>query len=153
MEILIPIIAILGLFIGKLIGYMASDEIKPGMPYFFVSKRIILFILLVLMAINMDFSMVLGFAGLVGFIVGYAFKFNYLWLGFAMLASLSGDVLAVGALIFMYGLIHGSLEKSWLKETIMFLVPLSLLWTPISTSFIAPFVIGALLVNLVTNAN
>ncbi|MDP4012809.1 MAG: hypothetical protein Q8R00_04360 [Candidatus Nanoarchaeia archaeon] len=150
MEFLVPIVAFLGLFIGKLIGWMSSDEIKPGLPYFFAAKRFILFGIFALLIFDHKINFMLGLFLLLGLIIGGMYKLTYLFLGFSILLSLNQwQLLPVASLTFIYNLIYGTLEKSFIKEILLFFIPFILLIFNFNQEMLTAFISGALLMSII----
>ena len=128
MNILITLIAFVGLLIGKLLGFFVKEEIEQGKRYFLWARRLIALGL----AIALMFNLSLGLHSAVGFIIGILMalflNMRYFYLGLALLMAYafgSNLVLLVASLIFLYGLVYGSLypEKT-LIAFVFYLIPM-----------------------------
>lgn len=113
-NILIVLIAFLGLVFGILFSRLAKEEIKPGEKYFKILEKIILFILVIALlyyAWNNLLLTIIGF--IIGIFVSSIFKIKYFYLGFAMMLGflVSKEFsLIIASLILLYGLPYGSRE-------------------------------------------
>lgn len=143
MHYLIPIIAFLGLPVGKLIGHYTKDELEQARVYFYAAKKLILFILAILLSLTFLWNVNALIFFILGVLAAKLFKLTYSWLGLAQAVALTPIVPA--SLIFTYGLIKGSQEKSFIKEAISFFLPFSLLLTQIPLDLLTKFAVGALL--------
>lgn len=143
MHYIIPLIAFLGLPIGKIIGYYTKDELEQARVYFYAAKKLILFILAVILSLTFLWNINALIFFIVGILAAKLIKLTYLWLGLAQAVSLTPIIPA--SLIFTYSLIKGSQEKSFIKEAISFFLPFSLLLTQIPIDLLTKFAAGALL--------
>ena len=140
-QYLIPVIAFSGLFIGKLIAYLSKDELKSGEPYFYIAKKLVLFLIFIVLALNLDFNWISSLILILGLVLGFYLKLPYTYLSLALLTDLNSIILST--LIFIYGLIYATSEKSYIKEALTFFIPFSLLLTPIYPYFHS-FAIGSI---------
>lgn len=148
---LISLIAFSGLLIGKLIAYLSGDEIKQGKIYFYTTKKITLFAIFVFLALTISISLTNIIAFISGLFLSYLFKINYSWLGLGLASSLTNpNILIISTLIFIHGLTYSALNKSFIKEAVLFSLPFSLLLTPISNILLTSLASGAILYNLFT---
>ena len=136
LEFLVPIISFLGIFIGVLLKKIAKEEIKfgkHGPKYFVWMKRIILFlILLVMLYFTNDYTLV-GIGIIIGIILGI-FITEYLFLSMALVFSFTQTenlLLIISSLVFLYGLPYGSILRKiklqFIPTIIFFFLPFSLL--------------------------
>ncbi len=148
MGFLISLIAFSGILIGKLIAYLSDDEIKQGNIYFHTTKKITLFAIFVFLALTISFSLTNIVAFIAGLFLSYLFKINYSWLGLGLASSLTNpNIIIISTLIFIHGLTYSALNKSLIKEAVLFSLPFTLLLTPISNIFLASLASGAILSN------
>lgn len=145
----LAIVAILGLAVGALLAYISPEELKKGEKYFCFLRKLILTAIIVTFALNS--------AGkwqyiLVGLVIGFFLRFNYLYLGLAMAVSTGSTLLAVATLTFIYGIPTGTLlmHKHLFRPIIIlitlaaFFLPLPLNLFQVSSPIIMSFCLGAL---------
>ena len=151
MQYLIPIIAFLGLPLGKLIAHFTKDELKQGAVYFYAAKKILLFIVAVILALNITLNYELIVPFILGILAAKYLKLVYAWLALSMV-SLQNQEIVISSLIFIYGLLYATNNKGFVKELLSFIIPFSLLLIPSYTIlsfslqyYLTPFIMGALL--------
>ena len=127
------LISFLGIFFGFLLRRIAREEIKFGKfgaRYFIWLRRIILLIIiLTLLYFSKNYLIVVIFA-IIGFIIGIYLD-EYLFLGFGLVVSFMGKNLLffISSLIFINGLVYGSLLRNLKKSlsSLLFFIPFLLL--------------------------
>ncbi len=144
MHYIIPIIAFLGLPVGKIIAYFTKEELEQGKPYFYAAGKLLLFIIAVILSLKMQFQFELIILLILGFLAAKFVKLVYAWLAFAFISS---QDLIDSTLIFTYSLIYATRNKGFVKEAFSFFIPFSLLLIPSFnlSHYLTPFTIGALL--------
>jgi hypothetical protein len=117
-QILIGVVAFLGIFFGHGLRLIAAEEVKAGKKYFVYFEKILLVFVLGLTAyIVRDSPAVLFvlFLFLIGLLVfPFAKRIVFVYLMFVIVLALgagSGLYLVQASLVFLYGLIAGSLLK------------------------------------------
>lgn len=143
MNYLIPIIAFLGLIVGNLIAKYTKEEIEQGRVYFYASKRLLLFILAVILSLTFLWNANALIFFIIGLIASKILKLPYSWLGLALVASI--NPLLIATLIFVYGLIDGTSNKLITKNALAFFIPFSLLLTNAPADLLTKFAAGAIL--------
>ena len=135
MDILVPILAFFGIFIGILMAKFTREEIRSNRHYLLVLSKIIIGILIfTVIVFTKDYSLL--FIGvLLGFLSAYILS-EFLFLGLELGVSLflQKDILLVASfLVFMYSLLYGSLLRitklnfsRMLILFIMFFLPFSM---------------------------
>ena len=136
MEILIPILAFFGIFVGILMAKFTREEIRNNRSYLLILSKIIIGILIFTIIIfTKNFS--LFFIGvLIGFLSAY-FLSEFLFFGLELGVSLilqKNIIFTASFLIFMYSVLYGSLLRitklnfsKILILFIMFFLPFSML--------------------------
>lgn len=136
MEILIPILAFFGIFVGILMAKFTREEIRNNRSYLLILSKIIIGILIFTIIIfTKNFS--LFFIGvLIGFLSAY-FLSEFLFFGLELGVSLilqKNIIFTASFLIFMYLVLYGSLLRitklnfsKILILFIMFFLPFSML--------------------------
>lgn len=143
MNYLIPIIAFLGLIVGNIIAKYTKEEIEQGKVYFYASKRLILFILAVILSLTFLWNMNALIFFIMGLIASRILRLPYSWLGIALVASI--NPLLIATLIFVYGLIDGTSNKTIIKNALAFFIPFSLILTNTPADLLTKFAAGAIL--------
>ncbi len=126
LEILVPLVAFLGIFVGFFLSKICKEEMEPGKKYFLALKNFIciflgLFMLYVSLP-NYTFF-------IIGMLIGYAIRKEYLYFGVLMLLlrhSLDFTLLA-STFIFIYGLQYGTNFKKFRSlfiEVLLFFPPI-----------------------------
>jgi len=128
----IPLISFCGLIFGIFLAKIAREEIRPGVFYFFWLKKVILGCLIILLFLNIEFSLIwLLFLGVVfGYLSGLYTKV-YFYLGLCSTISFifSKELFfLINIFIFLFGLPEGTLYKRskfarLYKNFIFFIVP------------------------------
>ena len=150
-NILVVVIAFLGVVVGYILSKFTKEEIKPGRKYFIWLKKIILFILAIALLYNVwgDYWVLIGWV-VFGFIVAFLINL-YFFLGLALFSSfsISNDfVLLVAALVFMFGLPFGSLMKKLdiLEGALLFALPFILVFfSNVNTNLFSAISAGGLI--------
>ena len=143
MNYLIPIIAFLGLIVGNIIAKYTKEEIEQGKVYFYASKRLILFILAVILSLTFLWSMNALIFFIMGSIASKILRLPYSWLGVALAASI--NPLLIATLIFVYGLIDGTSNRIIIKNALAFFILFSLILTNTPADLLTKFAAGAIL--------
>ncbi|MBI2499571.1 hypothetical protein HYV88_04995 [Candidatus Woesearchaeota archaeon] len=133
LEYFVILISFFGIFFGFLLRRIAKEEIKFGKfgaRYFIWLKRIILLlVILILLYFSENYLIVIIFA-IIGFIVGIYLD-EYLFLGFGLVVGFMNKnlLLLISSLIFINGLVYGSLLRNLKKAlpSLLFFVPFLLL--------------------------
>ena len=117
--LLIAVVAALGLVLGRVLAWMAKEEIKPGKKYFLIlQKALFCLAIVLLMYFNRTNIHYTWIGALIIFVYLSWFKKipSYsisVVLGFGVyLASLTDNFLLISAVIFLHGFPAGSLIKS-----------------------------------------
>src|SRR3989344_1730978 len=108
-------LSFLGSFLGYFIGKSTQEELEVSKIYFRILEVVILFILVLIFLFN-NFNL---WVFLIGIVVAFFLKFEYLYFGLGLVSSfLSKDLTFLSSiLVFIYGLPYGSLlfiEKKWI---------------------------------------
>lgn len=141
------IISFLGQFTGLIIASKTKEELKQGEIYFKIIEKIILITIICFFSYYY-FNIIWIF---IGIILGFLFKKEYFYFGLGFV-NLSSFVFLYSSLIFIYGLVYGSLayyekkKRILLLNIIWFFIPFALLF--FNYSFI-PVTVGALISILV----
>ncbi|MFH0936622.1 MAG: hypothetical protein V1815_03015 [Candidatus Woesearchaeota archaeon] len=147
-NLIISIIAFLGLVTGKIISKYIKEEVKQYNNYLILAKKILLIILVVMALYFIKFNFLNFILFIFGFIFGFIFRSRYFYLGFLLALSflISKEfMLLICSLIFIYGIFYGSLSKKWISiNFILFLIPFLLLLFNINYEPFLAFVAGAL---------
>ncbi|MEK6974454.1 MAG: hypothetical protein AABW41_04435 [Nanoarchaeota archaeon] len=111
--VLVSLIGFFGLIFGMVLGFLTKEELKPGKKYFHLLLNLallsLIFILITKILSNLFISAIFF---LLGILVGYFFRKNYLYFGIAIVASIIIDanlMVLLAGLIFLYGLANGAL--------------------------------------------
>lgn len=111
--VLVSLIGFLGLIFGIVLGFLTKEELKPGKKYFHLLLNLALLALIfVLMTKTLSNLFISAIFFLLGILIGYFLRKNYLYFGIAIVASIliDADLMALLAgLIFLYGLANGTL--------------------------------------------
>ncbi len=153
-QFLIPIIAFAGIFVGALLKYIAREEVKFGKygpKYFVWMKRIILFLLILIILNFYDYYIFLIIGILIGLILGI-FLTEYLFLNLVMILGFKSSkniLLVLSTLVFLYGLPYGSILRRIKLEQIvpvvlLFFIPFLLLFFNFNLSLIIGIASGGL---------
>tara|TARA_Y100000310_G_scaffold144893_1_gene144157 strand:- start:9563 stop:10036 length:474 start_codon:yes stop_codon:yes gene_type:complete len=136
--LLISLLAYIGCVIGAYLAKATKEEIVLGKKYFKIARKTIP-LLLAIVLISTIFTNIIWIAPLlIGLIISKYVKHPYLFFGFALTVTALHSktlLLITATIIFVYGLVYGSMEKEVLKNIPYFVVPLLLLTTP---QFITP---------------
>ncbi len=144
------VIAVLGLAVGAVLAKVSPEEMKPGKKYFSFLRKLMLTAFLVVLAL---YSNGMWQYILIGLVIGFFIRLNYLYFGLAM-ASASGNLLfLVAALIFLYGIPTGSLmvEKSVFRPLVIlitliaFFLPFLLKLITLSSPVVMSLCLGAMM--------
>ena len=140
MQMLIPIIAFLGIIVGTLLKKYIPEENKPGIKYRNVAERLILIALgSYLLAVTFTSTLSSYLFILLGIVLGTFLLQPYLYLGLA----LSTLDFTVASLTFIFGISHG--KKNSILPALLFFAPFLLLLTSINTNFLLLTASGAFL--------
>lgn len=113
MEILVPILAFFGIFVGIIMSKFTREEIRSNRNYLLILSKIIIGILiLTIILFTKNFSLL--FIGvLIGFLSAYIMS-EFLFLGLELGVSLflqKEITLVASFLVFMYSVLYGSLLR------------------------------------------
>ena len=152
-ELLAPIIAFFGIFIGVMLKKIAEEEIKFGKfgaRYFIWMKRIILTLLIIAIVHFSEDYLYLLIGIIIGLIIGI-FLSEYFFLGLSIASSLANSsmLLITSSLIFLYGLPYGSIFRKMrlnhlMLIVILFFAPLLLLLFNVNQSLLIGISAGGL---------
>ncbi len=147
MEVLIPAMAFLGIFVGILISKFTREEIRNNRNYLLaLSKIIISILILVVIIFSRNFTLL--FIGvLLGFLSAYVLS-EFLFLGLVLGISffLKKDIsLVTSSLVFMYALVYGSMIRLSTLNFSKILILFIMFFLPFSIFLID----GVLMVDLV----
>lgn len=158
-QLLIIIIAFLGLIIGSWLAFLTPEEFNSGKKYFILLKKVILFILVIIFLLptfNLLYTIIFF---IVGVLTAKFFRKIYFYLGLALALSFFISIefsLLTASLIFIHGLSHGTLQankylKDWKKiikplvfQLILFLIPTLTLFFNFYVTDIAALISGAM---------
>jgi len=154
LQFLIPLISFTGIIGGILLKNIAQEEVKFGKfggRYFLWIKRIILFLLILIISFFTTDYLFLSFGIIVGLILGI-FITEYLFLGLTLLIGFNlhkNILLITSSLTFLYGLPYGSIMrriklKQIIAATIFFFLPFLFLLTSINLNLIIGISTGGL---------
>ncbi len=147
------LIPLLGLIAGYVLGKVTAEEREQGTRYFSMLRKALLIVLALLLFSTTLWNWMTGVLLLVGGLTGYLIKLHYLYLGSAVMIALSQSLemkVTILSLAFLYGLPYGAqlTTKEPVKvichDMVLYTLPLLLLLTPISTSYVQAFIAGAL---------
>ena len=144
MNLILIILAFIGLVIGSILAFFTKEELVQGKKYFKFSKKIILLILIVLFLFKAfpNYLLVLVFF-ILGILIAVLFKKVYFYLGLGLFFSFfysSNFLILVLTLIFLFGLVQGSfisfhfgynkkrISKTLFVNLILFLIPVLLIF-------------------------
>ncbi len=135
MEIIVPILAFFGIFVGILIAKFTREEIRGNRNYLLILSKIIIGILVFAIIVFAKNYSLLFIGVLFGFLSAYILS-EFLFFGLELGVSLflQKDILLVASfLVFMYSIIYGSLLRitklnfsRMLILFIMFFLPFSM---------------------------
>ena len=111
----VPLISFTGLIFGIFLAKIAREELRPGYFYFFWFKKIILACLIIVLFLNIEFSLIwmLFFGVVFGYLSGLYSKI-YFYLGLCSTISFlfSKELFfLINIFIFLFGLPEGTLYK------------------------------------------
>ena len=160
-DVIVMMIAFLGVATGVFIGRHTYEELKNGEKYFILFKNFILVAIAVIFLLSIKrFSIDLLVFFLAGFFIAHFLRLNYLFLGFGGVASIAmGNMLTIMPLIYVYGLPFGTIRYYHIKNHvkllrvllvnfILFMLPILLLFFDFDTYALAVFSAGALVANV-----
>lgn len=153
-QIILHILAFLGIGAGFIVAQQSWDELKDGTKYFTIIKGIILLCLIIVTGLTQTINITLILLFALGIILGVLIKQTYLFLGIISITSiLSTSPLLPLSLIFLYGIPEGTLwyyhhkqeklKKITLISLALFFASLIILFFP-SASIISGIALGAL---------
>lgn len=160
-DVILMVIAFLGIVMGVVIGKHTYEELKAGEKYFVLFKNLVLLAMALMLLFGIKrISIELLVLFLMGFLVAYFLRFTYLFLGFAAAASImAGKQLAILPLIYVYGMPFGTIRYYHIKNNlkllriilvnfILFMLPLGLMYFEFNEYVLMAFSAGALLANI-----
>lgn len=131
MNVLIFIVVFLSLIVGRYLRRVAKDEMHIGEKYFnFLEKIFLLLISLTLLFFSSG-NWWIVFTFVLGLFIAQIIRSRWLYLGLALVSSMfiSAEVtIFMASLIFIYGLIKGTLPNN-ITNKLVFFLPLLLLLT------------------------
>ncbi len=161
MDIIIMMLAFLGVAVGVFIGRHTYEELKKGERYFILFKNFILVIIAVIFLLGIkQFSLALLMLFLIGFLIAHFLRLNYLFLGFGAVASIAiGNSMTILPLVYLYGLPFGTIRyyhiknhvkllRALLVNFILFMLPIALLFFDFDSYALVAFAAGALVANV-----
>ena len=153
---LTPIIIYLQVFFGKIVNYLAKEEIQQGKKYFIFAKNLLLIITsLILFYLTLELNIMIPIV--LGFIIFSYFRNIYFLIGLAVLsASLTINPILPLSFILLFTLLYSSLSKFKIKEivlaTVYFSIPFVLIFletfVKANLSIFSGLAIGGLLAQL-----
>ena len=152
------IIPLLGLIFGYILRKIAPEELKQGEKYFLFLRKILLFIIVILLIDKISLSLPIILVFLAGMIPAVFLRLRYLYLGLAIVSALQFPherMLLILAIICIYGLPFGTQKitnhpaKTIIIHTILYLLPLLILLLPqgiflVQSQWLPVFAAGAL---------
>src|SRR3989344_6449876 len=117
LEFLIPIIAFFGLIAGFLINKFTKEELENGKVYFLWLKRTIIVILFFILLIK---SYDRYFALVIGLVVGYFLRKEYLYLGLSLASGFYIIKEIIASLVFIFGLAYSGLNHKTINKKQIF---------------------------------
>ena len=148
MQILIPIVAFLGIFIGILIAKFTREEIRNNRNYLLILSKIIIAILIFTVIIFVKNFSLLFIGVLLGFLSAYVLS-EFLFLGLQLGISLffQKDItLVTSFLVFMYSLVYGSLLRVTSLNFTRILILFIMFFLPLSMFFLDKFLMIDLII-------
>ena len=136
----ISFLVFLSFLIGNFIAKYTKDEIKTGKRYFLLLEKILLGIFILFLGIQAGFPGILG--GILGIILAFFFPNPVIYLGIGL--AFSSGSLFLSSMVFLYGLVYGSLQhlgKKILPFFLFFMIPSVAVFVFPLTSY-APFFLG-----------
>ncbi len=141
LSFLAPLTSFIGFLIGSWLSHSAQDEVLAGKKFFESFRRVLLVTIitlsLALALINVNALMIIAAvftALLVCEKLVKSVRLSFLYLGLVAVSSLIFSkelALIFSVLIFVYGIIHGALErKGIIKKALMFYMPFIILLIP-----------------------
>ena len=153
-RLLLLLFPLLGLIAGFLLRKIAAEEAEQGKKYFLQTRQLLLFIIMILLVRTTSLSLSILAVFLAGIACAYVIRLRYLYLGLLAVATLTMMpelALLFLALMVLYGLPFGTqlvTKRPYavlFRHSILYLLSLLLLWTPLATSSLFPvFVAGTL---------
>lgn len=147
-ELIVIALAFLGTFAGRGLATLAPEEIPIGKRYFLFSEKVLIVLLALLFVPQLpSLSASLLFFVFIGGLLGYLIHQQPLFIGIALVVAsfLSPSVFFIAAvLMFLHGMVTGSVERQSMRSTIFFFLPLLL--------FLFPSVVSANLSGIVAVA-
>jgi hypothetical protein len=136
-EFFLPLVSFLGLVLGIALAKISPEEMRPGKTIFKIFHHIAL---LSIIATLIYFSQNI-FIIILGLIIGYFFRYDYIYLGLALATSFlvsNEAIFIIASLIFIYGFPKGTLLesskktkfKSLILTLILFLIPFLIIFLP-----------------------
>lgn len=140
---LVPIIVILGYFLGYIVKYFTRDELRSGRKWFKMIEKV----LMVILAIGCLYYIKLSWSLVIGALLGY-FTIKYLkpYFYFGILSFLSfkftdAYFIIINSLMFIFGLAYGSRKKDYF--VLLFFVFVLLFFIPINFNLFFGICCGA----------
>lgn len=134
----IPLISFTGLIFGILLAKIAYEEIRPGLYYFYLIRKIILALLIITLLLNIDLSLISLISLFIGVVFGYwgsYFSRDYMFLGLCSTISFLFNkeiFFLLNILIYFFGLPKGTLFRRFkfdelYKNFLVFFIPFLIL--------------------------
>jgi len=133
LEFLIPIIAFSGFLVGFLINKFTKEELENGKFYFLWLKRAVIFILFFILLIK---SYDRYFPLVIGLVVGYFLRKEYLYLGLSLASGFYLIKEIIASLVFIFGLAYSGLNHKTINKKqifynfVFFMAPFLILLMP-----------------------
>lgn len=138
MNILIAVAAFFSMIIGRYLRRLAKDEMKIGEKYFLLLDRILLLLISLMLILFSSGNWLILLTFFLGLFIGQMFKQKWFYLGLGLASSAFISVEAtilMASLIFLYGLIKGTLHDN-ISKKLVFFIPLLLL---LANNFMAEY--------------
>ena len=153
-EPLVGVVVIAGFFIGGLLAKISPEEMKPGRVYFVWLLQALALLITASIVYYSNFSLYGIALMLMGMAFGVFIREYYLHIGMAVAASLFIDsraIVLIGALTFIFSIVHGTLSFSFGKFTlkritprmIFFALPFLMLLVDVTPGLPMSFALGA----------
>ncbi|MFH1638560.1 MAG: hypothetical protein ABIB71_09100 [Candidatus Woesearchaeota archaeon] len=150
MFLLTAIVSVIGLAAGAILARISPEELNPGDLYFCFFRKIVLTAILVTLALN---SGGMWQFMLIGLIMGFFVRINYLYFGLALALCSESIVFPLSTLIFIYGIPTGTLlvHRNLFRPSIIFIaliaffLPLPLNLLQLNAPMVMSLCFGALI--------
>lgn len=117
MELIVSVVALIGIFAGSLLAKLTKEELKPGEKYFHITERILWYIAFLISILQTNtIAMIII---VLGFFLHKKMNKNMLQLTYLFIPLfVHYGGIVVASLWFMYGLAKGTLRNQVPKELV-----------------------------------